>query len=393
MTVFKSFFRVSRRYLWPVLMYIAIMVGMTSLISSAMGPQTDELQVTTENYRLAVLNEDTGDVLSQALVTFIGEQANIQDIGTTEREIRDALFWRDVDYVLRIPQGFGAQVLAGKDPQLETYATPNDYVHMYVDAAVNRFLGTLSVYRSQYPQMPLEELIDSTRGDLAAGVQLSRVDNGAAKGPEESMAMYYRYMSYSLLAAISSGMGMVLAVLLNKGLVYRNRASSLSETAMTAQLAAAGLLFSTLIWLVLIAFGVVLNKLPIASLFSGRLLWMLLASYLYMIFCMALTILITAFTQKTQVVTGVSNVISLGSSFLGGVFVPIEFLGPSVAAIGKAFPAYWYTAGIRALSDAPELNAQALSSYGRSMGVVVLMIAVLLAGALLVNKIKRQRGL
>lgn len=241
--------------------------------------------------------------------------------------------------------------------------------------------------------MGLDQMIAQTRADLANGVQLQRVVSGGARGPEESMAMYYRYMSYSLLAAISSGMGMVLAVLLNKGLVYRNRASSLSETAMTAQLAAAGLLFSTLIWLVLIAFGVLLNKLPIASLFSGRLLWMLLASYLYMIFCMALTILITAFTQKTQVVTGVSNVISLGSSFLGGVFVPIEFLGPSVAAIGKAFPAYWYTAGIRALSDAPELNAQALSRYGRSMGVVALMIAVLLAGALLVNKIKRQRGL
>lgn len=124
MTVFKAFFRVSRRYLWPVIMYVGIMVLMSNLISSAMGPSSDELAVSTQDYRLAVLNQDAGDPVSDALVTFVGEQANIRDIGHDERAIRDALFWRDVDYVLRIPAGFGAQVLTGEAPQLETSRPP-----------------------------------------------------------------------------------------------------------------------------------------------------------------------------------------------------------------------------------------------------------------------------
>ena len=36
------------------------------------------------------------------------------------------------------------------------------------------------------------------------------------------------------------------------------------------------------------------------------------------------------------------NGIGLGSSFLCGVFVPREYLGKGVTAMGRIFPAHWY---------------------------------------------------
>ncbi|NLD52290.1 MAG: ABC transporter permease [Clostridiales bacterium] len=393
MTVFKAFFRVSKRFIIPVALYMAIMVVMSIMVSNAMGTGRDDLQVSTRDYRIAILNDDGDHPVSRGLEEFLAARSNRIDLGSAEKEIRDALFWQDVFLVLRIPAGFGEQVLEGKNPQVESFNAANDYVHLYIDAYVNRFLGTVSTYHSLRPRMTAEQIVAQANQDLQDNVQITQVKSGMLSAGEEGMAIYLRFVSYSLMAAVSSGMGMVLAVMVQKKLAFRNRAASLSETSRTAQLAGASLLYSSIIWLVLVGFGVFNARISLSELFSQRILLMLGGSYLYLAVCMAVALLATSFTQNTSVVTGVSNVISLGSSFLGGVFVPLELLGPGVQAMGKALPAYWYTAGIRLLTDSAELSGDVIGQYGRYMGIVALMTAVLLTASLLVNKFRRQQGI
>lgn len=393
MTVFKCFFRVARRYIGSVALYVGIMVLVSSLITASMPANSDELTVNTTDYKIAIVNQDGDDPVSAALIAFLAGKTNVQQLGAAERDTQQALFWREVEYVVRVPQGFGQSVLKGENPKLVGVVTPNDYVHMYVDGFVNRFLATLSTYHALLPEAPLETLLKRTGDDLADEVHITRVETDGTKGAMVDMGWYFRYVSYSLLAAVSSGMGMVLARLMDKRLQFRNRASSLSDTSRNVQLVLASWLYSSLIWLVLVAFGANISDVTPADMVSTPFLMMAGASYLYMGVCMGISLLITAFTQSTQVITGVSNVVSLGSSFLGGVFVPVEFLGPGVSAIGKALPAYWYTAGIRAVTEATDLGTRVPPGYLNSMGILALMMCVLLAAGMLVQRMRRQRGI
>ncbi len=392
MTVFKAFFQVARRNLWPVLLYIGIMVLMSVMITQSIGERPDELTVSTQEYRLAAYNHDGDDPVTQGLIRFLGERARLVDIGQGERVIADALFWRDVDYVLDIPAGFGQAPLNGQRMPIQTYTSPNDYTHMYVDAHINRYLATLSLYRERMPQEDLAQSIARVEEDLRAETQLVQARQ-ADEATNTSMAWYFRYISYPLLAAITSGLGMVVAALLKRSVVQRTQVSRLSETRRNAQMTLATVLYSMAVWVVLLLVGAWVTQLNLNTVFTPRFGLMVLGSFLYMLLSMAIALLVCSFTQKQNVITGITNVIALGSSFLGGVFVPVEVLGEGVVNIAKVLPAYWYTAAVRAVGDAGELGGAPLTAYWRGVGILTLMLAVILSATLLVNKVRRHRGI
>ena len=128
------------------------------------------------------------------------------------------------------------------------------------------------------------------------------------------------------------------------------------------------------------------------ALLTPRFLLILLTSFFYMLICMSISLLISSFTQNRNAINGINNVVALGSSFLGGVFVPIEVMGDTITGIGKMLPAYWYSLAVRGLGDANSLAGSAMSSYARQMSILGLMLLVLLSASLLINKIKRQTG-
>lgn len=392
MTVFKGFFQVARRNLVPVILYVAIMVVMSAMMIESLGERPDDLVVSTKDYALAVRSHDGEDPVTAGLIAFLGSRAKLVDIGEGERSVSDALFWRDVDYVLEIPEGFGQALLEGRQMEIETYASPNDYTHMYVDAYVNRYLSTLRLYRERLPKESLEKSIARVEEDLGRETRVvaaQREEEGTVK---TSLAWYFRYISYPLLAAITSGVGMVMASLLKRDLVLRTRVSRLSELRRSAYTTLAALIYGSLIWLVLLAVGVLTAGLTPEAALTPRFGLMLLGSYLYMLISMAIALLVCTLTQKQNIISGVTNVLALGSSFLGGVFVPVEVLGEGVVRLAKALPAYWYTGAVRAIGDAGELGAEPLSRYWQGMGILAMMLAALLGATLLINKIRRQKG-
>ena len=117
-----------------------------------------------------------------------------------------------------------------------------------------------------------------------------------------------------------------------RNLVLRTRVSSLSETRRNGQMVLAALTYSSVIWVVLVVVGAITSRLSLAHVLTPRFGLMLLGSFLYMLISMSIALLACAITQKQNVITGVTNVVALGSSFLGGVFVPVEVLGEGVLA-------------------------------------------------------------
>lgn len=392
MTVFKNFFQVARRTCFQVALYIGIMVLISVLLIQSLGQNMDELTVSTQHYNLAILNRDADDPVSQGLADFLGQRTQKVEIKEGERAIQDALFWRDADYILEIPAGFGQALIAGQQKQILSYASPNDYTHRYVDAYLNRYLAAFALYQEQLPNESPASIDKLVQADLGKETEFMPAFP-ASQQAHSTTAWYFRYISYGLMAAIINGLGVVYLVLQRRDLTLRFRVSSTRELSRNAQLVLAGLVYASLIWLILVAVGMIRTKASLALMLTPRFRLIVLASFLYVLICMALALLLSNLTQKQNVFNGISNVIALGSSFLGGVFVPMEVLGEQVRTLGKVLPAYWYTTAIRAVGDVAQLSPASLTAYWQGMGILALMLGVLLTATLLVSKVKRQKGL
>ncbi|MCI8273009.1 MAG: ABC transporter permease [Clostridia bacterium] len=88
-------------------------------------------------------------------------------------------------------------------------------------------------------------------------------------------------------------------------------------------------------------------------------------------------------------INGIVNVIALGSSFLCGAFVPMEWLPDSVLKIAHAIPTYYYISTNEALKTLEEFNFEELSPLVINM-VIILGFSVLFI--ILANIISKKKG-
>lgn len=83
-----------------------------------------------------------------------------------------------------------------------------------------------------------------------------------------------------------------------------------------------------------------------------------------------------------------ANVIGLGFSFLGGIFVPLEVMSEGVRNVAKFIPAYWY-----AQSNGMIYKMESLTGAGeifRNCLVILAFAIAVLAAALVVNRMKAR---
>ena len=75
---------------------------------------------------------------------------------------------------------------------------------------------------------------------------------------------------------------------------------------------------------------------------SSGFIYYLLNALMMLLVALALSYLIGIVAKNTNMLNGIVNVLSLGMSFLCGVFVPLGYMNPSVRKVAMFLPVYWY---------------------------------------------------
>ncbi len=88
-----------------------------------------------------------------------------------------------------------------------------------------------------------------------------------------------------------------------------------------------------------------------------------------------------------------SNIIGLGLSFLGGIFVPLQYMSKGVLRFSKLLPTYWYVVTGEAIDNINNSVAE-YDIIFRNMGIQLLFAAAFFAIAVGLSKSKllEQRG-
>ena len=122
--------------------------------------------------------------------------------------------------------------------------------------------------------------------------------------------------------------------------------------------------------------------------FSMQGLIYILNSFVFMLCALTLSFLIGNILTNKNAISGIVNVIALGSSFLCGAFVPMEWLPNFVLKIAHILPSYWY---IKTNELVKTLEVVNFSTLKPLLGNMLVILGFTVLFIIITNVISRKR--
>ena len=183
--------------------------------------------------------------------------------------------------------------------------------------------------------------------------------------------------------------GALMCVFNNKNIKKRNLVSPQSYKKINAQMFLGNVVVVLGIWALYNVVPIVLYTETMLTL-NGLLL--IINSLVFFIMALSLGVLIGTLVKNKNVQSGVVNVIALGSSFLCGSFVPVEYLGDTVNTISIVLPSSWFIKNNGIIALTSNFDNEAVVSIIINMGVVLLFALVFYILTNVVTKMKLQKN-
>lgn len=363
-------FKLNLKIIWkrlPILsIYLVTFIVISILIANATSsePTTPDLFEPTKIDGVFFAEEDTP--ITRGLYEEMEKTVNFKSIENDSTALTDALYWGDIQYVVRIPEGFTEALLAGDESRLERTAEADSYFSVYTDMAIDKYLTAASLYADFSPELTATEMADLIRDDLSETVEISVLDE------ERSAPVYgqyfYNYMSYAVLAILILGMGTLMFSFKDPELKRRNTAAPQPERSQVLGFVFANLCFGLATWLIFVIASLILDSENAGSVQTR---WFIINSLVFTLSASALSFMIGALIKKPTVIDAVSNVVSLGTAFISGTFVPQAFLAAGVLAVAKLTPVYWYILANNRIAALGDFTSQSLMTVWQPMAIVL----------------------
>lgn len=362
MTVFKAFLQVLNRCKGTVIMYTVILVsfGVINMANSEQNMGFEESKP-----RMLVINQDAGSVLSEDMYSYLENHADFIKVDDNEEAISDALFYRDVNYIVYIPENFQNDILEGKTPEVSIRST-NDYSANYSEMLVKKYISAAQCYAEMSAdENELIQNIASTLGMETAIEVTSKLDSSALT----KTATFFNFMNYGLLAGAIFTICTIISSFNEKNIRRRTIVSSIKQGRYNRILLMSNSIFAVVLWIAYIVFAFIICKTDTMASKHG--LMFMLNSFVFMICTVTIAFLLSSLVNNKNALNGIVNVIALGSSFLCGAFVPTDLLPDSVLNIAHILPSYWYIQTNEALKTLEKWDADSLKPLFVNMTIIL----------------------
>lgn len=395
MTVFKTFLQVLNKYKATVIMYTVMLVAFGGLNFQT---SDSNMNFTASKPDVLIINEGEEVGITKAFIDYLDERTNIKDIKKDEESINDALFYRDVNYIVYIKPNFRDSILdnspnaseqfkqyiSSADRTIIEIKTTGDYQASIADMLVKKYINLADVYSRTYEDE--EEIIKHINETLSLEIDTeltSKVDTNTLS----RVTFYYNFLSYSVLAGCVYVICLILSSFKNKEINKRTIISSMNYKKFNMKLLLSNCLFAIVLWLIYVILGFVL----VGSVPNDYLVIYLINSFVFTICSVTIAFLISNLINNKNAINGIVNVVALGSSFLCGAFVPMEWLPDSVLTIAHILPSYWYIKTNELLKGIEVFDMNSLGPIIINMGVLIGFIIILIVLTNIVTKLKLKK--
>lgn len=378
MTVFKNYFKVLKKFLPLIIMYVGICIGVTLLVNGVSSSGTNEFTETKLN--VAIFNDDDS-IISKTFEKHIKETSNVIDINRNKTSFEDAIFERAVDVIIVIPKNYYNDFKNNSDVKIDITTVPDSYRWRYAEMSLNRFWTIVKTYSDL--KMTDEKINELVMNDLKSDTSVKILNKDIDKLSQANY--YYNYINYGGLAILIYGIGTIMIVFNEEKIKKRTIISPKTSSNINKSLYFGNMCFSLVVWLIFVIISFILyGKIMLTN--NGLLL--ILNSFIFFIAGLSISFLISTFINKKEAVSGMVNIIALGSSFISGAFVPQSALSEGVLNASKILPSYWYITNNNNIASLSTINYKTLSPIIENMIIMIIFSIIFITLTLIINKIK-----
>lgn len=378
MILFKTFLKVLNKSKTPILIYTIFLIFFGGFNMTTSDKETN---FTATKPDIIIINEDEEKGITQNFIEYLEAKSNVKEIEQTESAINDAIFYRDVNYVIYIPKNFREDFLNHKNPKIEVKST-KDYMASLAQMLVERYYKVANIYNEL--GMKEEEIlkeINNTLEDTLEVAMTTKLDTTSL----EKASTFYNFTNYCLLAGSIYVICLILSSFKSEHIRKRTIISSMKSSEYNRKLLLSNSVFAFTLWL----FYVLLSFILVGKImFTTHGLLLILNSFVFTFCTLTIAFLLGNLGINKNAVNGIVNVIALGSSFLCGAFVPMEFLPDIVLKFAHILPSYYFIKTNELVKNSEVWNQSTLNPIFINIGIILLFS---LGFILLTNRISSKK--
>ena len=391
MIVFKTFWRIMKRYWWIVFIYVAILTSL-SVINLKTAPVTDFVDTKPE---ITIVSQDPSDLATKPFtknfLNYLSKNTKIIDL--KESETTDALFYQKISMILYLPEDLESKIISGQKITLD-YRTSGNYTAELSKNLIKRYfeLQRTEILESKNSSKEQSNILSEDSEKIISSLN-QRLDQSptvrlASKNATNlsKIAAFFNFASYTIMAIILYVTCFINASFNKSPVKKRTMVSSLHLKKYSFSLLLANSIFAFSVFVLLTTLSFfVLGDIVFTPFFIFEILNILL----YTLAALTLAELVSTFNLSRDAVSGVVNLLSLAPAFLSGAFVPTYFLPSFVLAIAHIFPTYWFIDTNNKITTMTEFNFSSFLTILPNLLVLVLFSIIFIVANLVLSKKKR----
>lgn len=306
MTVYKTFFKVVNKYKFLIIIYTAMLI-----LFAGFNMQTSQnsTNFVAEKPDVLIINNDKEQKLSKNLVEYIEKNSNIVDIENDEEARNDALFYRDVSYIIYIPENYSKDFLNGLNPEINIKSA-GDAGSSYAEMMLTRYIKVANLYQKELQnEDELIKTINETLEKEAETEITSKLDTDNLT----RAAFYYNFMNYSILAGCVYVICIIISSFREEKIRKRTVISSMNYKKFNRQLLVSNGALAFILWLLYVVLSFILIG---DIMFTTHGLILIANSFIFSVCSLTIAFLIANLINNKNAINGIINVVALRFKFL-----------------------------------------------------------------------------
>lgn len=376
MTIFKTYWKIVKKNIGIIILYTVMLLVFGTMNLKA---NKNSFEFISSKPDIIVVNNSSG-IITDNLISYLKTNANVKNI-TDENDIDDAVFFRDANYVIYIPKEFENKIENGKEFNIDI-KTNNSYDSYIASELLNKYLDVFSKYMNLYNDKILAiQKLDNTLNEKASVV----IENKTSLNSKTSL--FYNFSSYSIMAIVIYIICLVLSSFNDEKISKRTNVSGMNYKTFNNYLYISSFTFTFIIFIVYLILSFLILKSSILNI-NGILYS--LNMFIFFIVSFTMAILISNLVKSKGAISGVVNVISLGSAFLCGAFIPVKYMPSFALKIAHIFPTFYFIDNNEYIASLQNFDKASYEFVLKNFIIMIVFIIFFLILNTLVTRFKRK---
>lgn len=376
MTVFKTYWKIVKKNIGIIILYTVMLLVFGTMNLKA---NKNSFEYISSKPDIIIVNNSSG-IITDNLISYLKTNANVKNI-TDENDIDDAVFFRDANYVIYIPKEFENKIENRKEFNIDI-KTNNSYDSYIASELLNKYLDVFSKYMNLYNDKILAiQKLDNTLNKKASVV----IENKTNLNSKTSL--FYNFSSYSIMAIVIYIICLVLSSFNDEKISKRTSVSGMNYKTFNKYLYISSFTFTFIIFIVYLILSFLILKSIILNI-NGILYS--LNMFIFFIVSFTMAILISNLVKSKGAISGVVNVISLGSAFLCGAFIPVKYMPSFALKIAHIFPTFYFIDNNEYIASLQNFDKASYEFVLKNFIIMIIFVMIFLILNSLVTRFKRK---